>query len=112
MSEMVERVALTLQERAEGPTGDFDHRPHESYVKLAYAAIEAMREPTVEMLVAAYPCEANEQFSHDDKCMGAAVCLKLGGGADIGLLEGEAVKQAAFLVRDYRIMIDAALKED
>lgn len=51
MSEMVERVALAMQEKAEGPThGNFGERPHESYVKLARAAIAAMREPTEAML--------------------------------------------------------------
>lgn len=76
---------------------------------LMRAAIESMREPTVEMIAAAFPCEANEAFTHDDKCLGAAVCLKLGGAADIGIFEGEAVKQAAFLARDYRIMIGTVL---
>lgn len=78
---------------------------------VARAAIAAMLEPTVEMLVAAYPCVADEDLPHEDKVLGAACCLKLGGPADIGLLEGEAVKAAALLARDYRLMISAALKE-
>ncbi len=111
MSEMIERVAKAVQEACEGLAGEFDVRPHECYVKCARAAIEAMRQPTVEMTAAAFPCDVNEQFSHEDKQHGAAVCLRLGGGAHSGLLVGEAVKQAAFMVRDYRLMIDAALNE-
>jgi hypothetical protein len=131
MSEMVERVAMAI---AKENGDDFDAIPKDKpdwtaqrgifagrsrdinepfqcdYLGQARAAIEAMREPTVDMLAAAYPCSANEEFSHGDKVLGAACCLKLGGGADIGLLEGEAVKQAAFLSRDYRAMIDAALR--
>ncbi|WNV09930.1 hypothetical protein [Tardiphaga sp. 709] len=108
MSEIVERVARALEL-------DSYSRPSptsvtEMFQRQARAAIEAMREPTVGMVAAAFPCEANEAFSHEDKCLGAAVCLKLGGAADVGLLEGEAVKQAAFLARDYRIMINEALK--
>ncbi len=111
MSEMLERVAKAIQEACEGPIADFDVRPHECYVKCARAAIGAMREPTVEMTAAAFPCDVNEQFSHEDKQHGAAVCLRLGGGAHLGLLKGEAVKQAAFMVRDYRLMVEAALTE-
>jgi hypothetical protein len=111
MSEMIERVAKALQEALEDPAGNFDVRPRECYVKCARAAIAAMREPTVEMTAAAFPCDINEQFRHEDMQHGAAVCLRLGGGAHIGLLEGEAVKQAAFMVRDYRLMIEAALEE-
>jgi hypothetical protein len=115
MSEIVERVARASC-KADGFDPDdllcsgSDDLLWTSWVPGARAAIEAMREPTVQMVAAAFPCEANEAFSHEDKCLGAAVCLRLGGGANVGLLEGEAVKQAAFLARDYRIMIDAALK--
>jgi hypothetical protein len=108
MSEMIERVARGIIK-----SGGFleDAETLRFARDYARAAIEAMKEPTVEMVAAAFPCGANEAFSHEDKCLGAAACLKIGGAADIGLLEGEAVKQAAFLARDYRLMIDQALKE-
>jgi hypothetical protein len=81
----------------------------ENYLGNARAALRAMRDPTVDMVVKALPCERDESFDASAKKLGAAACMVLSGGKDIGLLEGEAVKQAAFLVRDYRLMIDAAL---
>jgi hypothetical protein len=56
MSLMIDRVALAMQLACEGPMGDFERghytRPHETYVKCARAALEEMREPTVEMIYA------------------------------------------------------------
>ena len=117
MSEsMIERVARAMAEKPSGSRDsaiwlNLSEHSKDYFLQLALAAIEAMREPTVGMLAAAFPIGANEEFSHEDKCLGAATCLKLGGSASIGVLEGEAVKQAAFLARDYRLMIDAALSE-
>lgn len=115
--EMVEKAAMALDPLAFGLPSymSADGRKDDARI-MARAALEAAladhvvvpREPTVEMLAAAFPCEANEEMSHADKVLGAATCLKLGGGVDMGLLEGEAVKQAAFLARDYRLMISAA----
>lgn len=110
MSEMIERVARAICE-AERMNPDDALGGWVHWTDAARAAIGAMRDPTVGMVASAFPCEADQEFTHEDKCLGAAVCLKLGGAADVGLLEGEAVKQAAFLARDFRIMIDAALKE-
>jgi hypothetical protein len=111
MPEFVELVARAIYEASNHnkPYSQISAFQREKCEREARAAIEAMREPTVGMVAAAFPCEADQAFSHEDKCLGAAVCLKLGGAADVGLLEGEAVKQAAFLARDFRIMIDAAL---
>jgi hypothetical protein len=54
MTDMIERVALAMQEACEGPAGELEvggyARPHECYVKSARAAIEAMREPTPDAL--------------------------------------------------------------
>jgi hypothetical protein len=112
VSDMIERVARALFAEIgwKGISHPAFEEDQELWFGYARAALEAMREPTVEMVAAAFPCEREMQFSHEDKRLGAAVCLQLGGGKDIGLLEGEAVKQAAFLARDYRIMIDQALK--
>jgi hypothetical protein len=113
MNEIIERVAQAIAlwdgSSWEGAIGGRE-AVRDRYRNMARAAITAMSEPTVEMVAAAFPCEKDEKFSHKDKQLGAAVCLKLGGGADIGLLEGEAVKQAAFLARDYRLMIAAATR--
>lgn len=54
MSEMIERVALAMQENAEGAAGAFDKRPHDCYIRSARVAIEAMREPTKAMCFAGH----------------------------------------------------------
>jgi hypothetical protein len=121
VSEMVDRVAETLADKS-GFVWDTLPEEHDivcghgmpegnkgHWRRLARFAIETMREPTVDMVAAAFPCEKDEEFSHADKTLGAAVCLKLGGWDKIGIMGGEPIKQAAFLVRDYRLMIDAAL---
>jgi hypothetical protein len=62
---MVERVALAMQEACEGPAGDFDKRPHKTYVKCARVAIAAMRDPTVAMQEVGYgpdPRDWNDMF--------------------------------------------------
>jgi hypothetical protein len=43
MTEIIEHVALAIQEAAEGPPGDFDQdRPHPAYVKAAGVAIDTV----------------------------------------------------------------------
>jgi hypothetical protein len=68
-SEMVERVALAMQEAAEGPvmfSANFwpdSNRPDAAYTKLARAAIAAMREPT-EAMIEASNREWDGRMSH------------------------------------------------
>lgn len=89
---------------------------HEMLEAALSAALAAMwqdhvivpREPTPEMIAAAVPCEAQEDYGHSAKKIGAAAVLILGGGRNIGEVEGRLVNEAAFLVRDYRAMISAA----
>lgn len=107
MSEMINRIAEAMRLRAID-RGQPIHPTMAAH--LAAAALEELRVPTVDMVAAAFPCDANEDFSFEDKQLGAAVCLKLGGWDKIGILNCEPIKQAAFLVRDYRLMIDAALR--
>lgn len=96
MSEMVERLALAMQAGIEGQPGDFEHmdpRPHQSYVKAARLAIEAMREPTAAMLAAGTAADwVGEVESRDGQSIGPSVDWE--GKARPGI---------------WRAMIDAAL---
>ena len=88
MSEMIERVAWAIMGALDPDAG------HETSLKAARAAIEAMREPDEAMVEAAW--SSTERASTDER-MAMELCDS----------------KSAFLLkmaRRYRAMIDAALK--
>ncbi len=99
MNEMVERVATALADLPGDP----------SPLTMARAAVAAMREPTADMIAAAIPCTADDGADYEAKKIGAAAVMKLSEGKNLGTIEGQMVEQAAFMVRDWRLMINAAL---
>jgi hypothetical protein len=113
VSDTIERVARVLEPQAWAALGIGDTLAYanrrKSSLRKARLAIEAMREPTPEMIAAALPCKANEDYGHPAKIIGAAAVMLVGGGKNIGEIEGRLVNEAAFLVRDYRLMIDSVL---
>lgn len=95
----------------------FEHE-QEEWMACAQAAITAAlavgglclvpREPTAQMIAAAFPTEG-ERPPPDDMKIGAAAIMILEGGRDCGPITGQAVIEAASMCKDYRKMIAAAI---
>lgn len=83
MSEMVERVARALWERhmdPDEPWATVDEFWRETYLEKARAAIEAMRQPTIEMLKAMVGVSYSATTPMMEDAFNAAINAALGDG--------------------------------
>ncbi len=73
----------------------------------AEGLVLAPKEPTPQQIAVALPTDSRASVDEAAKRIGAAAVMQLLGGKSIPS-EGELVMQAAYLVQDYRAMLQAA----
>lgn len=113
MTAIVERVAkaveaewLAIATEAMRGGGIGFSRTDRDHIRIAQAAMRAMREPTSKMLAAAALSAVDAEVSEQDKIAAGGVLELL---PPTGHPDGRTI--IAEIARDYRAMIDAALAE-